>query len=32
LAAQLKAQAQELGIEIDLNYRFLQRPADDKGE
>jgi hypothetical protein len=32
LVAQLKAQAQELGIEIDLNYRFLQRPADDKGQ
>jgi hypothetical protein len=32
LVARLKAQAQELGIEIDLNYRFLQRPADDKGQ
>ena len=25
LVAQLKAQAQELGVEIDLNYRFLKR-------
>ena len=24
LVAQLKAQAQELGVEIDLNYRFLK--------
>ena len=32
LVEQLKAQAQELGIEINLNYRFLQRPADDKGQ
>ena len=31
LVAQLSAQAKELGIEIDLNFKFLQRPADDKG-
>jgi hypothetical protein len=32
LVAQLSAQAKELGIEIDLNYRFLQRPADANGD
>jgi hypothetical protein len=31
LVAQLKAQAQELGVEIDLNYRFLQSQSDDQG-
>jgi hypothetical protein len=34
LVAQLADQAKQLGIEIDLNYRFLRRPAvtepDDK--
>jgi hypothetical protein len=32
LVAQLKAQAKELGVEIDLNYRFLQRPAEADGD
>jgi hypothetical protein len=32
LVAQLKAQAQELGVEIKLDYRFLRQPADDEGQ
>ena len=28
LVAQLADQAKQLGIEIDLNYRFLQRPPE----
>jgi hypothetical protein len=30
LVAQLADQAKQLGIEIDLNYRFLQQPAVPK--
>jgi hypothetical protein len=30
LVAQLADQAKQLGIEIDLNYRFLQQPAVTK--